>query len=112
MAVSMYPHAATVWHKIGEQGRTALWARAAVEPCRIDETTGSRRRPGGDSSARSALVIIPEPTRYGDGWIAEHDRICAGISDDPEPPKGAWGVARVKPVSIGRSVHHLEVTAE
>lgn len=104
----IYPHVATLWHKIGEVDRKAQWERTVIDPARVDEVAGAYRNIGGDITAYSADILLPG---VGDLAIKEQDRICKGKHDTDNPPVDAWTISKVEPISIDRTIHHLEVYA-
>lgn len=116
----MYPHSITLWTALGEVDRKATWKRTFIEECRAEDKSGAFRKVGGDQSADSANVIIPNPADFtlpdvfdGSGWtLREGDRIARGDVQAAEPPSNAWAVQWAEPIYLDEEIHHIEVSAQ
>lgn len=118
MTSPMYPHAATAYTRLPEEGGRAGWKRTVLTGVRLSGSEGSKRSAGADRGASSALLIVPakamggyvSPGAFsGSGWtLRPGDMVCPGSAPDPKPPKGAIPIGSVEAVRIGSGIHHLE----
>lgn len=106
--MGMYPHTVTRWRLV-EDGRSASWERSVIGRCRWSESGESSEGTGGDTSSRSAAVILPpseEPP------LSRHDRVALGDVAEAEPSADALAVTSCRPVFLaGPRPHHWEASA-
>lgn len=103
--MSIYPHIATAWIKT-TVGREAEWERIVFSRCRLDVGQGALPGVNGDTSARSATMLVPTfntPLKKG-------DRVVLGLSTLDDPPQDALHVETVEPISIRSTPHHWEIS--
>lgn len=99
----MYPHIVTVWRRV-EEGRSVSWKRTVFQRCRLEPTYGASPGDRGDSSERSADLIVKSRGKpFGTG-----DKAALGIFDHAQPPKDAFVVESVSMVSINGVPLHWE----
>lgn len=101
----MYPHVITVWTKSTE-GREATWERIVYRDCRFEPTYGAEAGTDGDTSMRSAELLV---NCYAQPF-AKGDKVVANLCVDDAPPKDAFVVQTVYPVSFGACPDHWEAT--
>ena len=92
----MYPHIVTVWRRV-EEGRSVSWKRTVFQRCRLEPTYGASPGDRGDSSERSADLIVKS-----------RGKAALGIFDHAQPPKDAFVVESVSMVSINGAPLHWE----
>lgn len=121
----MYPHTVTLWNKVGEIDRKASWQRRTFDGVHWEETRGASTGTSGEASKDETLVLIPavfsgyvDPEKLTDGrtlggaeWtMRKGDRMAFGDLLDQQPPTTACVVTKARPVLLGRSIHHFEVS--
>lgn len=104
--MSIYPHTVTAWIKQTE-GRQAIWEGPEIlTRVRFDEVFGATPGIQGDTSNRSATMLMPgsaDPLKKG-------DLVIMGSHTEEEPPQDAFTVETVTPIYINSRVHHWELT--
>ena len=104
--MSIYPHTVTAWIK-GTNGRQTVWDGPEIlTRVRLDESFGAVPGIQGDTSKRSALLLMPgtsEPLDQG-------DRVMMGTHTDATPPQESFVVETTTPIYIHNHVHHWELT--
>ncbi len=101
----IYPDICTVWLKSTEE-RKATWERVIYRKCRLEPTYGADSGTDGDTSLRSADLLIKcheQPLNKG-------DKVLGGLHVAEVPPKEALTVQTVVPVSFGAYPDHWEMT--
>ena len=101
-----YPNTITAWIK-DDSMRKASWERLLITRCRWQERKGANPSTNGDTIAREILIIIDGATCT----LSRGDCVLLGMHIDAEPPQESATVNTVKPVYIGKKVHHFEVIA-
>ena len=101
-----YPNTVTAWVK-DDSMRKASWERLLITRCRWQESKGANPSTDGDIIAREILIIIDGATCT----LSRGDCVSLGMHIDDEPLKDSATVNTVKPVYIGKKVHHFEVIA-
>ena len=82
-------------------------ARLAGNACLLRAAVGANPSTDGDTLARDILIIIDGSTCT----LTRGDCVSLGMHIDNEPLKDSATVNTVKPVYIGKKVHHFEVLA-
>lgn len=104
--MSIFPHTVTAWVK-GTNGRQTVWDGPEIlTRVRLDESFGAIPGIQGDTSKRSALLLMPgtsEPLDQG-------DRVMMGTHTDATPPQESFVVETTTPIYIRNHVHHWELT--
>ncbi len=101
----IYPNVITVWAKSTE-GRQATWERLVYRECRFEPVYGATAGTDGDTSSRSADLLV----NCHDKPFNKGDKVMADLCVDAEPPKDAFVVQTVYPVSFGAYPDHWEAT--
>lgn len=100
---SIFPHTCTAWVK-GTEGRQASWGRKLLPPCRFAPTYGATAGERGDTSERSADLLVKGRVKP----LGRGDKVALGDVADAAPPADALTVSTVSMVSIGARVDHWE----
>lgn len=99
----IYPNVITVWLKSIE-GRQATWERLVYRTCRFEPVYGASAGTGGDTSARAADLLV----KCHDKPFSNGDKIVPNLCVDGTPPKDAFTVQTVSPISFNNYPDHWE----
>lgn len=122
----MYPHTATVWMRMPEVDRQAVWKRKVLEGVRWEGSRGASIGTDGNVSADSFLLLVPnifacfvpyeeltkERTLAPTEWtLRPGDMVLQGLHDSDAPHPNAHRIKAAAPISRGVArVGHWEVS--